>query len=64
MTLRLAGAGTTIGLSEPDILGMATALSSLGIEAESGKLNCPPVWKQAAQKIGKIGEILNEKTPR
>ena len=31
-----------------DILGLATALSSLGIEAESGKLNCPPVWKQAA----------------
>ena len=36
MTLRLAGAGTTVGLSEPDILGMAAALSSLGIEAESG----------------------------
>ena len=48
MALRLAGAGTTVGLTEPDILGLATALSSLGIEAESGKLNCPPVWKQAA----------------
>lgn len=36
MALRLAGAGTTVGLTEPDILGLATALSSLGIEAESG----------------------------
>lgn len=36
MSMRLAGAGTQIGLSQADILGIATALSSIGIEAEMG----------------------------
>lgn len=36
MSLRLAGAGAQIGLSEPEILAFATALSSVGIEAEMG----------------------------
>lgn len=36
MSMRLAGAGTQIGLSQADILGIATALSSVGIEAEMG----------------------------
>ncbi len=36
MGLRLAGAGTQIGLTEPDIMGLSTALSSVGIEAEAG----------------------------
>lgn len=48
MALRLAGAGSQIGMSEGDILGFAAALSSVGIEAEAGKQNCPTVWKQAA----------------
>ncbi len=37
MALRLAGAGSQIGLSQGDILGLAAALSSVGIEAEMGK---------------------------
>ena len=41
MALRLAGAGTQVGMSETDILGLATALSSVGIEAEmGGKMLC------------------------
>lgn len=36
MSMRLAGAGTQIGLNQADILGIATALSSVGIEAEMG----------------------------
>lgn len=36
MSLRLAGAGTQAGLSQADIIGLATALSSVGIEAEMG----------------------------
>lgn len=36
MALRLAGAGAQIGMSEGDILGLSTALSSVGIEAEAG----------------------------
>lgn len=36
MSMRLAGAGHQVGLSEAQILAFATALSSLGIEAEMG----------------------------
>jgi len=36
MGLRLAGAGAQIGMTEADILALATALSSVGIEAEMG----------------------------
>lgn len=36
MGMRLAGAGTQIGLSQADIMGLATAMSSVGIEAEMG----------------------------
>ena len=36
MALRLAGAGHQVGMSEGQILGLATALSSVGIEAEMG----------------------------
>ncbi len=36
MSLRIAGAGTQVGLSEDQILSWAAAMSSLGIEAELG----------------------------
>lgn len=36
MALRLAGAGSQIGLSQADIVGLSAALSSVGIEAEMG----------------------------
>lgn len=36
MAMRLAAAGTQVGMSQADILGLATALSSLGVEAEAG----------------------------
>ena len=36
MSLRLAGAGKQVGLSESQILGFAAALSSVGIEAQMG----------------------------
>lgn len=36
MGLRLAGAGHQVGMSEAQILGFSTALSSVGIEAEAG----------------------------
>lgn len=36
MAMRLAGAGKQVGLSEGKILGLATAMSSVGIEAEMG----------------------------
>lgn len=36
MTMRIAGAGKTIGLTEAETMGIAAALSSVGIEAEMG----------------------------
>lgn len=36
MTMRLAGAGKQVGMSTPEIMGMATALTSMGIRAEAG----------------------------
>lgn len=36
MAMRLAGAGSQVGLSEAQILGLSGALSSVGIEAEAG----------------------------
>ena len=48
MTNRLAAGGKLAGLSTADILGLATAMSSVGIEAEAGKLFCPSTWKQVA----------------
>ncbi|MEK3887250.1 phage tail tape measure protein [Bacillus sp. FSL K6-3431] len=48
MGLRIAGAGHQIGLTEAQIMAIAGSLSSVGIEAEAGKHNCPVVWKQAA----------------
>ena len=36
MSMRLAGAGHQVGLSEAQILGFATALSAVGIEAQMG----------------------------
>lgn len=36
MGVRLAGAGQEIGLSEADIMGLSTALSSVGVKAQMG----------------------------
>lgn len=36
MAMRLAGAGSQIGMSEAEIMGLAASLSSVGIEAEAG----------------------------
>ena len=36
MAMRIAGAGRQIGLTEAQVLGLATALSSVGIQAQAG----------------------------
>ena len=36
MAMRIAGAGKQIGLTEPQVLGLATALSSVGVQAQMG----------------------------
>lgn len=64
MALRLAGAGHQVGMSEGQILGLATALSSVGIEAEMGgsALSKAMVKMQNAAEMGgeKLQSVLKK----
>lgn len=65
MAMRLAGAGKQVGLSEASILGLASAFSSVGIEAEMGgsAISKVMVKMQAAATIGsKEAQKLTEAT--
>ncbi|MFO1445278.1 phage tail tape measure protein [Bacillus sp. Bva_UNVM-123] len=63
MALRLAEASAQVGLSEADILALATALSSVGIEAEMGGSAISSIMEQmqVASSTGftKVQELLN-----
>lgn len=48
MTMRVAAQGNQVGMTEADIVALSGTMSSLGIEAEAGKNNCPVVKKLAA----------------
>ncbi|MBQ9000307.1 MAG: phage tail tape measure protein [Eggerthellaceae bacterium] len=58
MAMRIAGAGKSIGLSSADVLGLATALSSLGIEAEAGGTAVSTVMSQIDKDVATGGEGL------
>ena len=64
MALRLAGASTQVGMSETDILGLATALSSVGIEAEMGGTALSKAMSKAENATSlsgtKLKKVLNE----
>lgn len=57
MSMRLAGAGKTVGMLPPQIMGFAAALSSLGIEADAGgsSISKLMVDMQLAVETGKNG---------
>lgn len=59
MGLRIAGAGSQIGLSESQILGLATGLSALGIEAEMGGSSISRVMIEIAKQVSSGGENLH-----
>jgi len=58
MGLRIAGAGHTVGMTEPQILGFATALSSVGIEAQAGGSAISRVMIQMASDVQSGGKNL------
>lgn len=58
MAMRLAAAGTQVGLSQADILGLATAMSSLGIEAEAGGSAMSTVMSKIDRAVATGGESL------
>lgn len=58
MALRIAGAGKTVGLAETDVLGFASALSSVGIEAEAGGSAISKVMVDIASQVATGGDKL------
>ena len=51
MAQRVAAAGKQVGMSEADILGLSAALSSMGIEAESGGTNISKIMSQIDKDV-------------
>ncbi len=60
MALRIAGAGATAGLSASQVLGLANALSSVGLEAEAGGTAMSKVIIQIASAAKNGGESLQK----
>lgn len=63
MAQRLAGAGKQVGLSEAEIMALATALSSVGIEAEAGGSAMSKVlinMQLAATTGSKANEVISK----
>jgi TP901 family phage tail tape measure protein len=60
MALRLAGAGRQVGMTEPKILGLAAALSSVGIEAEAGGSAMSKVMANMQLAVAKGGDALQD----
>lgn len=60
MAMRIAGAGTNIGMSEPQILGFAAALSSVGIQAELGGTAMNQLMIRINEAVNQGGGRLRE----
>src|SRR5690606_24979397 len=58
MAQRLSGAGALIGLAESDILGIANAAASMGIEVEAGGSAISRVFTEMAKATAQGGEDL------
>jgi len=60
MATRLSGASKQVGLTEGETLGLAAALSSVGIEAEAGGSAVSKVMIDIAASVDKGGERLDQ----
>ncbi|WP_437828940.1 phage tail tape measure protein [Niallia taxi] len=60
MSLRLAGQGAQIGMSEAQINALATAMSSVGIEAEAGGTAMSTIMKKLQTAVMENGATLKE----
>lgn len=58
MAMRIAGAGKQIGLSSADVLGLSTALSSMGINAEAGGTAISTIMANIDKTVATNGENL------
>lgn len=60
MATRLASAGTLAGISEPGILALVAAMSSVGIEAEAGGTAMTETLNAIETAVANGGETLDE----
>lgn len=60
MSLRIAGAGETLGLAEHEVLGLAAALANVGIHAEMGGTAVSRIMLQMQEAVAKGGGELKE----
>lgn len=60
MAMRIAAAGTQVGMEEQEILGFAAALSSLGIEAEAGGSAFSKALKKMEVAVATGSDELND----
>jgi len=58
MGMRLAGAGKLVGISEPKIMGLAAALTSVGIRAEAGGTAFSQVMRKIDKEVGTGSEKM------
>ena len=58
MSLRLAGVGQQMGMTEGDVMGVAAAMSSVGIEAEAGGTAMSTVMKKIDADVRAGGDAL------
>lgn len=61
MTNRLAAGGKLAGLTTPEILGLATAMSSVGIEAEAGGTAMTQTLTGIGKAVSGVGKGAKEK---
>lgn len=59
MSQRLAGAGKQIGMTEAEILGFATALASVGMEAQAGGTAMSKIMIEVAKAVSLGGKELD-----
>lgn len=60
MAQRMAASGTIAGLTQPEILALATAMSSVGIEAEAGGTAMMQTLTAMEQAVASGGEKLDQ----
>ncbi len=58
MAMDMGATGATVGMSAQDILGYATAMSSMGIEAAAGGSALQRIWMDMQNSVSKGGDRL------
>lgn len=60
MAQGISGAAAVVGLAEADVLGIANAVASIGIEVEAGGSSISRVLTSMGKSVAEGGDLLNE----